>query len=102
MYDDIDNICAIPNHDLKFVEYFEHQEIGHVYHDPIAIYMEEFFILGFQLISSASFVSHGFKALYYKSQADNQFQGPLLELVLKMVRNSERGELVDQPLDWLD
>jgi hypothetical protein len=101
LYDDVDSICTIPNDDLEFVEFFEYQEIGHVYHDPIAIYMEEFFISGFQLISSASFVSHGFKALCYKSQADNQFQGPLPELVLMIVRNSERAELVDQLLDWL-
>jgi hypothetical protein len=43
LYDDIDSICAIPNYDLEFDENFEHQEIVHVYHDPIAIYMEDFF-----------------------------------------------------------
>jgi hypothetical protein len=41
LYNDIKSICAIPNYDHKFVE---SQEIGHVFHDPIAIYMEEFFI----------------------------------------------------------
>jgi hypothetical protein len=80
LYDDIDSICAIPNHDLKFVEYFEHQEIGHVYHDPIAIYMEDFFTSEFQSISSASFVFHGSKALCCEDQADNQFLVPLQAL----------------------
>jgi hypothetical protein len=43
LYDDVDNICAIPNYDLEFVEYSEHRETGHVCHDSIAIYMKEFF-----------------------------------------------------------
>jgi hypothetical protein len=101
LYDDIDSICAIPNYDLEFVEYFEHQEIGHVYHDPIAIYMEEFFTSEFQSISSASFVFYGSKALCCEDQTDNQFLVPLQALVLSFVKNSERAELLDQLLDWL-
>jgi hypothetical protein len=45
LYNDIKNICAIPNYDHKFVE---SQEIGRVFHDPIEDYMEYFFILNDQ------------------------------------------------------
>jgi hypothetical protein len=40
LYNDVKNICFIPNYDHKFVEI---QEIGRVFHDPIADYMQVFF-----------------------------------------------------------
>ena len=39
-FEDLDDINIVPNHEVELVE-FEHQKIGHVYYDPIAIYMEE-------------------------------------------------------------
>ena len=101
LYDDVDIICVIPNYDLEFVEYSEHQEIGHIYHDPIDIYMEKFFLSEFQSISTASFVFYGSKDLYCEDQTENQFPMPLQALVMSFVKNSERAELLDQLLDWL-
>jgi hypothetical protein len=49
LHNDIDSICTLPGHGFEVVE-FEYQEIGHVYHDPIAIYMEDFFFSEFKLI----------------------------------------------------
>jgi hypothetical protein len=40
LYNDVKIICVIPNYDHKFVE---SQEIGRVFPDPIADYMEDFF-----------------------------------------------------------
>jgi hypothetical protein len=100
LYDDVDSICEIPNYDLEFVEYYEHQELCHFYHDPIAIYMEDFFTLEFQSISTTSFFFYGSKALCCEDQTDNQFLVPLQDLVMSFVKNSQREELFDQLLDW--
>jgi hypothetical protein len=42
-FEDLDNINIVPNHEVELVE-FKHQEIGHVYYDPIVVYMEELFV----------------------------------------------------------
>jgi hypothetical protein len=73
----------------------------HIYHDPIAIYMEDFFTSEFQSISSAYFVFYDSKSLCCEDQTDNQFLVPLQALVLSFVKNNEIAELLDQLLDWL-
>ena len=45
LYNDVKSLYVIPNYDHKFVE---SQEIGHVFHDPIADYMEDIFSLNDQ------------------------------------------------------
>jgi hypothetical protein len=100
LYDDTDNICEVPSHDLDLDE-FEYQGIGHFHHDPIATYMEELFFSECQLIPGASLIFHSSKALCYEDQVGNQFLMPLQALVLMPVKNSKRDELLDQLIDWL-
>jgi hypothetical protein len=67
LYDDIDNICEISSHNLKLVEFeYQYQGIGHVYHDPIAIHMEEFFTSYFKSNSSASYAFLNSKVVCYE------------------------------------
>lgn len=47
LYDGKENIYEFPNHDNKFLEYFENQAISHVFHDPVVVYMEELFTTKF-------------------------------------------------------
>jgi hypothetical protein len=82
LYDDIDNIGAIPNNDLELVEYSEHQETGQVYHDPITTYMEGLFFSECKLIPGASLIFHSSKVLCYEEQDGNQFLMPLQVLFL--------------------
>jgi hypothetical protein len=49
VHEDVNNINTVPNHEIELVE-FEHQEIGHVYYDPIVVYMEELLFSEFPLI----------------------------------------------------
>ena len=42
LHDDTNNKNTVINYDLELAE-FEYQGIGHVFHDPITIYMEELF-----------------------------------------------------------
>jgi len=48
-YDGKESIYELSKHDDQFEEHFEDQPISHVFHDPIAIYMEELFTTKFQL-----------------------------------------------------
>jgi len=64
-FEDLDSINIVPNHEVELVE-FEHQEIGHVYHDPVVIYMEEFFFLEYPLIPKIYGIVHRPKALCCK------------------------------------
>ena len=62
MKNDTDGICALWDHRFEMYK-FEYQGIGHVYHDPIAIYMEELFFSEFPLIPKVSMIVHSPKAL---------------------------------------
>ena len=61
-FEDLDNINIVPDHEFELVE-FEHQEIGHVYHDPIAVYMEELFFSECPFIPKFSLIVHSPRAL---------------------------------------
>ena len=80
---------------------FEYQEIGHVYHDPIAVYMEEVFFLEFPLIPKVSVIFHSPRALCCEDQVGNPFMFPMQVIFLILVKNSERAELLEQLLDWM-
>jgi hypothetical protein len=43
----------VSSHEVELVK-FEHQEIGHVYYDPIVVYMEELLFSEFPLIPKVS------------------------------------------------
>ena len=100
LHNNIDSICTLPSLVFEVFE-FEYQEISHVYHDPIAIYMEELFFSECQLIPGASLIFHSSKTLCYEDQVGNQFLMPLQALVLMPIKNSKRDQLLDQLIDWL-
>ena len=54
---DTDGICALSDHGVE-MDKFEYQEIGHVYHDPIAVYMEELFFSKYPLIPKVFGIVH--------------------------------------------
>ena len=62
---DIDGICALSDHGVE-MDKFEYQEISHVYHDPIVVYMEELLFSEYPLIPKASGIVHGPKTLCYE------------------------------------
>ena len=76
LHNNIDSICTLPSLGFEVVE-FEYQEIGHVYHAPISIYMGDLFFSECQLIPGASLIFHSSKALCYEDQVGNQFLIPL-------------------------
>ena len=77
---------------IKLQKKNENQEIGHVFHDPITIYMEEFFITGG---SSASHIFYDLIALCCQDRNYNQFLVPLQALILIFVKNSEGAKVLD-------
>jgi hypothetical protein len=100
LYDDTNSICEISSRSLKLAE-FECQGIGHVYHDPIAIHIKEFFTSEFKSNSSTSYVFHSSNTVCYEDQIENQFMVPLQALVLMFIKNNEGVQLLNQLLDWL-
>jgi hypothetical protein len=72
LHDDTNIINTVINHDLELDE-FEYQGIGHVFHDPIPIYMEEIFISKCQLIPTTSLIFHSSKVLNYEVRSGNRF-----------------------------
>ena len=80
---------------------FEHQEIGHVYHDLVAIYMEEIFFSEYPLIPKVSGTVHSPKTLCCEDQDGKQFMMSMQVLFLILSENIERVELVKKLLNWL-
>jgi hypothetical protein len=100
LHNDTDGICVLSGHGLK-MDKFEYQEIGHVYHDPIVVYMEELFFSECPLIPKVSVIVHSPRALCCEDQVGNQSMFPMQVLFLILVKNSEREELLEQLLDWM-
>ena len=98
--EDLDNINIVPYHEVELVE-FEHNEIGHVYHDPIAIYMEEFFFSEYPLIPKVSGIVHSYRTSCCEDQDRKQFMMPMQVLFMILFENIEREELLEQLLDSL-
>ena len=73
---------------------FEYQEIRHVYHDPIAVYMEELFFSEFSLIPRVSVIVHNPRVLCCEDQVGNKSVFPMQVLFLILVKNDERVELL--------
>jgi hypothetical protein len=69
-FEDLDNIHIVPNHEVESVE-LEHQEIGDVYHDPVVVYMEDFFFSEYPLIPKVSGIVHRPRALCCKDRVGN-------------------------------
>jgi hypothetical protein len=97
---DTDGICALSDHGVE-MDKFEYQEIGHVYHDPIAVYMEELFFSEYPLIPKVSGIVHSPRTLCCEDQDGKQFMMPMQVLFLILIENIEREELLEQLLDWL-
>jgi hypothetical protein len=75
VHEDVNSITTTSNHEVELVK-FEHQEIGHVYYDPIAVYMEELFFSEFPLIPKVSVIVHSPRALCCEDQVGNQLCCP--------------------------
>jgi hypothetical protein len=50
---DTNGICTLSDHGVE-MDKFEYQEVGHVYYDPIVVYMEELFFSEYPLILKVS------------------------------------------------
>jgi hypothetical protein len=99
-FEDLDNINIVPNHEVELVE-FEHREIGYVYHDPVVVYMEEFFFSEYPLIPKVSGIVHRPRVLCCKDHVGNQYVLPVQVLFLILIENIEREELLEKLLHWL-
>ena len=80
---------------------FEHQEIGQVYHDLVAVYMEEFFFSEYPLIPKVSGIVHKPRDLCCKYQTRDQLVFPVHVLFLILLENIEREELLEKLLHWI-
>ena len=80
-FEDLDNINIVPNHEVEFVE-FEHQEIGHVYYDPIVVYMEELLFSKFPSIPKVSRIVHSIRTLCCEDQDVKKFIMPMQVLFM--------------------
>jgi hypothetical protein len=88
LYNDVKSICVIPNYDHKFVE---SQEIGHVFPDPIADYMEYFFSIKDQSCFQQWPLHFAVLTLWTKGQV----------VLLIVLTSSQAIHLFQQLLDWL-
>lgn len=100
LFEDIESTCAIPGHEVKLTN-SEYQIIGHVYHDPIAIYMEELFFSKCPLIPKVYVIVHSPRDLCCEDQVGNHSMLLMQVLFPILVKNSERAELLEKLLDWL-
>jgi hypothetical protein len=99
-FEDLDNANIVPDHEVELVD-FEHQEIGHIYHDPITSYMEEFFFSEYPLVPKVSGLVHGPRVLCCKDQVGIQHIFPMQVIFLIWMQNIKRAELLEKLLDWL-
>jgi hypothetical protein len=88
LYNDVKSICVIPNYDHKFVE---SQEIGRVFPDPIADYMEYFFSIKDQSCFQQCTLHFAVLTLWTKGQV----------VLLIVLTSSQAIHLFLQLLDWL-
>jgi len=100
VHEDAKNIATTSNHEVELVK-FEYLVISQVYHDLVAVYMEEFFFSEYPLIPKVSGIVHRPRALCCKDQTGDQLVLPVQVLFLILIENIERAELVEKLLDWL-
>jgi hypothetical protein len=78
LLEDMESTSAVPGYEVELVE-SKYPEIGHVYLDPMTIYMEKFFITKSQYIS---FVFQVHLAPCKEDHAGNIYQIPLTGLFM--------------------
>ena len=100
LFEDMENICAIPCYEVGSIG-SEYSEIGQVYFDPVAIYIEKLFITRPSYLSNIFVVVQVYQAPCKEYQVENSYQIPLAGLFLSLLKNSERARLLEQLLAWL-
>lgn len=100
MQNGTNGICALSYHGVE-MDKFEYQEIGHVYHDSIVVYMEEIFFSEYPLIPKVYGIVLSPRTLCCEDQDGNQLMMPMQVSFLILFENIERAYLLEQLLDWL-
>ena len=70
------------------------------YLDPIVTYMDKFLTTEPQSMSGITFVIHNCQGLCCRYHTGNQSLTPLQALVLMLIKNNEKTNLLDRLLDW--
>lgn len=84
LFEDMERTFAVPGNEVELAE-SKYPEMGQVYLDPVAVYMENFFFTKPTHISSMSVVFLVYQEPCKQHHARNFYQTPLLCLSMKMV-----------------
>jgi hypothetical protein len=99
VHEDANSITTATNHEVELVK-FEYPVIGHVYYDPIAVYMEGLLFSEYPLIPKVCRIVHCPRILCCEYKYGKQFMMLMQTLVLMLIKNSEKTKLLDRLLDW--
>ena len=100
LFEDMENTCAVPSYEVGSIG-LAYSEIGQVYLDLVAIYIEKLFITKPPYLLSIFVVVQVYQAPCNEDQVGNFYQLPLIGLFPSLVKNSERTNLLEQLLSWL-
>ena len=96
----MENTFAVPSYEVGSIG-SAYSEIGQLYPDPVAIYIQKLFITKPPYLFSIFVVVQVYQAPCNEDQVGNFYQKPLTILFLSLVKNNERTKLLEQLLAWL-